>query len=74
MASLLINQILYNLAPVESEPDVLLAWNYCAEKSYSVEIVYRNQENDEGILTKAYFDMDYKVTENWQWQYNDCDA
>ena len=38
------------------------AWDYCVQRSRSVEIVYRDEDHN-SILTKVHFDLATKVNE-----------
>lgn len=46
---------MYNIEPTEES--VLTAWNYCEKEFRSVEIVYRDEEVKEGVLTRVHFNV-----------------
>ncbi len=48
-----------------TEAGVLDAWNYCDDdKNYHcVEIAYKDEDEQEDIVTKVYFNVDLKVNE-----------
>lgn len=45
-----------------SDEKIMEAWKYCAEKSHSIEIIYKSSDSDDGILTKVHFIKEEKVT------------
>ena len=40
---------------------VLKAWDYCAERSRSIEIVYRDADLEEEVLTRVHFNLNMEV-------------
>ena len=38
-------------------------WDFCAEKSRSIEVVYRDDDLEEEVLTRVHFNVNVEVTQ-----------
>ena len=45
-----------------TEKSILKAWDFCAEKARSVEIVYKDDDLDEEVLTRVHFNVNVNVS------------
>ncbi len=50
---------LYIAAPTEK--CILKAWDFCKEKSRSIEVVYRDEDLEEEVLTRVHFNVNIEV-------------
>ena len=48
-----------------TERNGLRAWQFCEKKSQIIEIVYKDQENKEEVLTKIRFEPNLKVLRSY---------
>ena len=46
---------------VPTDKAILKAWDYCAERSRSIEIVYRDADLEEEVLTRVHFNVNIEV-------------
>jgi hypothetical protein len=44
-----------------TEKAVLKAWGFCAEKSRSIEVVYKDEDSKEEVLTRVHFNLNIEV-------------
>ena len=44
-----------------SEKSILKAWEFCAEKSRSIEVVYKDEDCEEEVLTRVHFNLTIEV-------------
>ena len=44
-----------------TDRNILKAWDFCATKSCSIEVVYRDAELGEEVLTRLHFSVNVKV-------------
>ena len=51
--------IVYCAEPTEKA--ILKAWDFCAEKSRSIEVVYRDDDLEEEVLTRVHFNVNVEV-------------
>ena len=45
-----------------TEKSILKAWEFCAEKSRSIEIVYKDDELKEEVLARVHFNVNVNVS------------
>ena len=55
----MLSKLISNTAPTEKT--VLKAWEYCEERSCSIEVVYRDEGTKEEALTRVHFNVNVEV-------------
>lgn len=52
---------IHDLEPKPAQEEICEVWKFCAERSRSIEIVYRDEEKKEEVLTRVHFAVNVKV-------------
>ncbi len=58
-----IEKVLLTLLIEPTEESILKVWDFCVENSRSIEVVYRDEDSEEEVLTRVHFNVNIKVRE-----------